>query len=393
MVESRVRIYGFILFAVIHLHTIASQNIAQYDGLYRVPTSETMAFTNERFKPAMSDSVYFMSVFDDGSVLMFSLFHYETSLFERWGVYALFSEISKSTGLSSESEIGRYETIWVSESIDGGSVIIDPERLSVSSGDNTIVGEEMSYQIDWRAGEIDLDLHFDNKLQPWILGDGYDILGDPDHSFQRRSVFSPWANVSGTITITDSEGGSTVREVSGEGMAEKAIIVNGLNKFNPELISMRVFGIGGDTLGRELTSGLHIGLLDSTAHPSYGSVRLPRLFVTRDDTWLFATGSYTIEFLEMGRVSNLPYEYPLRFSLDAEDEGYKLRGTFTTESLINTTDILAELPTILRRLVLIFVDRPVYYRTVGLFEGTLTHPDGGEEIVKLYGPYEYVIAR
>ena len=107
---------------------------------------------------------------------------------------------------------------------------------------------------------------------------------------------------------------------------------------------------------------------------------------------MFATGTYVIEFLEMGSDSKLPYEYPLQFQLDAEGAGYELHGTFTTGSLINTTDILAELPTILRRLVLIFVERPVYYRTVGLFEGTLIHPDATEETVTLYGPYEYVIA-
>ena len=94
----------------------------------------------------------------------------------------------------------------------------------------------------------------------------------------------------------------------------------------------------------------------------------------------------------MGRVSHLPYEYPLRFRLIGEGAGYQLSGIYTTTSLINTTDILAELPTILRRLVLIFVERPVYYRTIGLFEGVLTHPDGRDEAVTLYGPYEYVIA-
>jgi len=64
-----------------------------------------MAFTRLRYRPAMSDSAYCMAMFDDGSVMMWSLFHYRTSLFERWGVYILFHP----TGDISQ------ETIWVTE--------------------------------------------------------------------------------------------------------------------------------------------------------------------------------------------------------------------------------------------------------------------------------------
>jgi len=339
---------------------------------------ESMAFTTDRYRTAMSDSAFCMAMFDDGSVMMFSLFHYETRLFERWGIYLLLSQVDG-------------ETIWVSESIDEDSIEFASDRLHITAGENVLSGEGMRYRLDWSAGDLTIALQFENLLPPWMLGDGLDVLGDPRRSFQRRAVFSPWAKVRGTVAIA-RDGVSIEREVVGEGMGEKSIIVNGLNRFNPELISMRVFGFSHEGSDVELAEGLHIGLLDSTAHPAYDSIRLPRLFVARDGAWLFSSGSYEIDFLEMDRVEGLPYEYPVRFSLVAHGSEYELTGEYSVDRLFNTTDILAELPGLLRRLVLLFVDRPVYYRTTGTFVGTLTHPDGHEESIRLYGPYEYVVA-
>jgi len=335
-----------------------------------------MAFTAEKYRNTMSDSVYAMAVFDDGTVFMFSLFHYESTLFERWGVYMI---VAAPEG----------ETYWATADIPKSSVWFAHDSLDITSGDNIVVGNDMQYRIRWSAKDVTVDLVYDNYLPPWILGDGRDNLGDPERAFQIRSVFSPWARVHGTIVIGDEES-----SVDGEGMAEKTIIVNNLTRFNPELLSMRVFGVSHlDTLDRPLTPGFHIGLLDSTAHPAYGSKRIPRLFVTHNGKWLFATGTYTIEYTEFTRTSRLPYEYPKTFTLEATGDGYRLTGVYHADDLFDLTDIVTELPVWLRKLVLLFVSRPVYFRCFGTFEGTIEYPDGSTDEVYLYGPYEYVVVR
>ena len=51
------------------------------------------------------------------------------------------------------------------------------------------------------------------------------------------------------------------------------------------------------------------------------------------------------------------------------------------------------IPQWLRPIVSVFVKRPVYLRFLGELEGEVTYPDGRIEHVRLFGPYEYVVAR
>ncbi len=337
---------------------------------------ETMAFTSAHYRSAMSDSAYTMAVFDDGRVLMFSLFHYVSKLFEKWGAYLLLTQPGGPTR-------------WATADIPKTSVHFADDRLRISDGVNSLSGVDMRYRLKWRVGDLEVDLTYENIVEPWILGDGRDILGDPEKAFQIRSVFSPWARVTGTVSID-----GVSESVRGEGMGEKTIIVNRLSRFNPELLSMRVFGVSDfDGLERPLTAGYHIGLLDSTAHPAYGSKRIPRLFVTYRDDWLFTTGAYELEYVEYAEPAGMSYEYPVRFTVEAQAAGYSLSGEYRAEELFDITDIVSELPLWLRKLVLIFLDRPVYMRSLGVFEGTLRRPDGTETTLFLYGPYEYVVVR
>jgi hypothetical protein len=77
----------------------------------------------------------------------------------------------------------------------------------------------------------------------------------------------------------------------------------------------------------------------------------------------------------------------------AQSQGYTLRGTFKTQQLFNVTDVLDEVPAVIKAIILLFIDRPVLYRCRGTFNGKLTYPSG--EIVKLelHGIYHYNIVR
>ncbi len=378
IISLRTAVFAFI-FAFAQT-AVNAENITDYsrwnDLDYTIADDRSMAFTEMQYDHAMSDSVYAMAVFEDGRVFMFSLFHYDALLFDSWGVYMLLAEPDGATH-------------WKTERLRKKTLAVSHETLSVSTGDNTVTGGGRYYRIRWHIENMAVDLTYRNILDPWMPDDGTDVLSEDGTVFQTRSVFTPWAEVTGTITIEDR----TFR-VSGEGMAEKTIIVNRLSRFNPELLSMRVFGVTREVLNRTPgPANFHIGLLDSTAHPSYGSQRIPRLFTVGDSTWLFATGDYEIDITQTRLSENGPYEYPTVFSLEAHAQGYTLSGEYRVERLFNITDIIDEVPGWLRPLILIFINRPVYFRCLGFFDGTLTSPDGTTEPFLLYGPYEYVIVR
>ncbi len=354
-----------------------AQSVRDWNDFAAAVASErSMAFTQESFDHTVSDSVYAMAVFEDGKVFMFSLFHYETLLFDSWGVYMLIAEPGGTTH-------------WKTERLSKKKLLVSEERLSVTHDSNLVEGGGTTYRIRWSIEGLGVDLRYDNFVAPWMPGDGTHRLSEDGSVFQRRSVFSPRAEVTGTIIVDGA-----LQEIRGEGMASKTIIVNRLNRFNPELLSMRVFGVASDVYGTEIHPfRLHIGLLDSTAHRTYNSKKLSRLFVTEHGKWLFATPEYELDYLETTRSEDPPYSYPSRFSLNAKALGYTLSGEYHVLELFDITDIMDELPSWLRPIVLVFVNRPVYFRCFGLFTGSLTYPDGSVEDLVLYGPYEYVVVR
>jgi hypothetical protein len=83
--------------------------------------------------------------------------------------------------------------------------------------------------------------------------------------------------------------------------------------------------------------------------------------------------------------------YPHCFTLSAARNGYALRGRFIVTDLYHLIDIIAKLPGAFRELVSLFFKRPVIFRTLGYFEGTVTGPDGSTERLFLPGQCEYSI--
>ena len=96
--------------------------------------------------------------------------HVGGKLFERWGVYMIVAD-------------PEGETYWATADIPKSSVWFAHDSLDITSGDNTVVGDDMQYRIRWSAKDVTVDLVYDNYLPPWILGDGRDNLGDPERAF------------------------------------------------------------------------------------------------------------------------------------------------------------------------------------------------------------------
>ena len=352
--------------------TAALVSFAQ-DGNYASSSvlNEEIAFTFEEFKQGKNEGIYFMSRFNDGWVVMINLFHIKTNVFNKWGIYILVCEPDG-------------ETHWETFEMDPKKVYIDTDRLYVSDGKNTIQGGNDIYYVDINLSTIQASLTFTNILESWKAGNGVDYLSLDKNQYMKRILSSPWAVVGGSLVI-----GKNQITVRGVGYGEKSLIISPLTKQNPYLHAFRVF----TETGVSQDSRWFIGLLDTQSHESFGALRLPRLNVAKGDDWIFSTNNYTLTPMDFFSPPDMPYSYPRRIQLYSKTGGYELNGEYRTGVLFNVTDVINEIPAIIRPLVLLFLKRPIYFRFLGEFDGWIRYPDGTFETLKLFGPYEYVIVR
>ncbi len=337
-----------------------------------------LSFTNKTFKHAITESVYCVCTFGDGWVFMTNYFRVVGDLVNRRGIYVLVADPDGNT-------------YWKTHEIKESDFIIRDRHLYVSDGTNTIQGDGMSYAVSYDFNDFSCNLFFRNRLPPWKAEDGVVYFDDKEEMFEQRVVNCPWAEVTGTITIGDKE-----MRVTGHGYSEKSLHVAPITLYQPTMHSMRVFSprdLGDVPSGGEKEALRSISLFDFTTLPRFDSKRLSRLFIAEDDEWLLATPEYSLEPADFVKEDDLPYAYPQTIHVEAHTQGYDLEGSFQSEFLFDFTDILSEVPAVLRAIILLFVDRPVYFRLIGWFEGTLTRPDGSVTELKLYGPYEYIVVK
>ena len=332
-----------------------------------------MAFSNESFSNPKNDFVFFMSRFNDGWVLMASLFRTKNPLFDRWGAYAV---VSDPEGHSH----------WATIEMNGRDITFDTKRLALSDGTNSIKnsdeGGNRIYQIHCDFGGFACNLVFENLLPPWKPGDGIEYLSGDRKAFQRQVVCSPWAVVTGSLSLE----GKRIA-VRGQGFMEKGLFVNPINKLDPKVTSIRLFS----TDETDLENRWFIELHESEKHPSYGSGRISRLLVAHGKDWVLTSREFSFEASDFTGIPEVPYTYPRIVRLGCESNGYRLDGEYVVATLFNFTDVLSELPEKIQQVLRIFIQRPVYFRSLGEFRGRLITPNGITHELHLFGPSEYVI--
>ncbi|TFG62598.1 MAG: hypothetical protein E4H36_07620 [Spirochaetales bacterium] len=185
--------------------------------------NEDIAFTSQDFRQGKNEGIYFMSRFNEGWILMINLFHIKTNVFNKWGIYILVCEPDG-------------KAYWETFEMDPKSVYNDTDRLYLSDGTNTIQGGNAIYYIDLNLKDTKCRLVFNNILDSWKAGDGIDYLSMDRKNYMIRILSSPWADVSGTLTLK-----GRVIDVKGQGYGEKSLIISPLTKQNPYLHAFRVF--------------------------------------------------------------------------------------------------------------------------------------------------------
>jgi hypothetical protein len=228
------------------------------------------------------------------------------------------------------------------------------------------------------------DLTYNNILPPWKPGDGMEYFTDDGTVYERRTVNSPWANVTGTMTVDGKK-----MKVNGEGYSEFSLLIVPFRYMNPALHAIRVFSPDGTPDDERW----HLGILDYFNHDQYGGRRFPRLILGHGDEYVITTKEYIIEELEWTPAPDTPWEYPRRLDISYNKDGYVFKGTYRSHLIFNITDIFDEIPAFIRDFLLLFMSRPVYIRNLGEFEGYLITPEGDYHRIHLYGPYEYLLTK
>ena len=365
--------YQFVLFSFLLTVNLGSEPLSD-DYLWDHPneveiSAGNVAFTHQKYSHAKTDSVFIMGYFNDGWVFMFSLFHLDARLVDRWGMYALVTD----------PEGNSY---WKTKIPDARDITISEDHLYYNDGVTVVEYREEVLTMKADFGGFVCDLTFTDYIRPWKPGTGRVDYTDDGENFQYKTIFVPWASVEGTIEVD----GLKV-DVHGQGYGEKTIYVNPLTRQQPYLDALRVY-TPHDTPREE---SWHIGLHQVTLHKAYGYKKITRLVLARDDEWLFTTRDYTFEPLDYRTPDFSPYEYPTRFRLRAEKHGYIIDGVVTEKVFFHFTDVFDSLPRWIRSVLLVFFKRPVYYRYIADFTGSITEPDGTIHEMRLSGPYEYVV--
>lgn len=286
-----------------------------------------------------------------------------------WGIYAL------AAGPNGE----RY---WTREQLTEKNVRYSTDKLLFQQGKNFVESKDGVTKVIFDIENFSCNLTFKNKVPSWKPGHGYTYFTDKKDVYQYMAVISPWADVTGTITLPDR-----TLEVNGEGYADKARTNLFPTKINPFIIDWRTFSPPG-TPEKDKWS---FTILEFVMHPSFGSRRIPILLLCHDGKIVMATKHYDLELLDMAPGENTKYEYPQRLTIKAQDGDWKIEGEFKCGTLFDFTDIFAEMPTWIRKIAEKFMSRPVFFRSFGEFSGKVYMPDGAVEEIKLVGSTEYVI--
>jgi hypothetical protein len=328
-----------------------------------------VAFSHTKYDHAKSESIFILAYFNDGWVLMYSLFHLDTALFDRWGMYALIAEPD-----------GRY--YWKSATVADRSIEISEDRLRYFDGDNLIDLNQDTLTLRCDFDGFSCDLLFDKYMPSWKPGTGREEYTDDGEYFQYKAVFLPRSRVNGIIEID----GLTVY-VAGNGYGEKTLFVNPLTWHQPYLHALRLYS----PLETPRRDSWHIGIHQVVLNKRFGHREIPRLVVARGDKWIFTTQDYTFEPLETGRIDEISYDYGTKLLLHGKKDGYTLDGIVEERVFFHFTDVFETLPGWFKKILSVFFKRPVYFRYVADFSGTVTAPDGRQFDLEMSGPYEYVV--
>jgi hypothetical protein len=347
-----------------------------YDGAWNWQHPNELRVTEDEMFPHtpyerdwQSRSYYWLGRLDSGHVVVLGPFQWRYGSLGAWGMYVVVRD-PRGRVFSWDGKLG------------DGSPEVAPGGMRVSAGNTRFESRVGVHRWTVEVPGFSCDFTFTNVLPAWKPGSG--LARFDDEHYTTYGLPAPWADLSGTMTVN----GETV-DAAGQCLFDTSETLLPLTRANTEIQAARVWS----PPGTPRADRWFIGTLTTVSHPGYGSVKLPMLLVARGDRWLFTTMHYTSTFTEMAELDDPPYPYPSRMAVSARDQGYALEGVFTSDPPYGITDVFQRLPKVFRGIASLFVKRPVIYRNLTRFEGTLTRPDGSATRLELTGQAEFVFTR
>lgn len=318
-----------------------------------------------------SGTFSFAGRLDDGTFFNFTVFQWRYTIWSGWGLFVLIVEPDGSRFV-------------LEERIPDKTVSLSPDRLLLRFGDSSITGSDGEYRIRLNVPGLACDIAVHNLLPPWQPGDGYAWLTSKRDVYMRYGVHSPWAVTSGTLVLRG-------RTHSGRGQCfgDRSRASYPLSRMYPSLIAIRGFSAA----QVPPADRWFLGTVFLRTHESYGSLPVAHLILAHGGRWVFTTRNFTLAPADLRQEERSRLPWPRTFRLTAEENGYLLRGEFTSTELVHLTDILRRLPAMFQPIAAVFLKTPVIFRSVGFFRGALTLPDGAIQAIELPAQCEYNILR
>jgi hypothetical protein len=332
-------------------------------------TEADILFNDPFTKLFGSRAFHFLGRLDNGTQFVINIFRWEYAFLGGWGLSVLIVAPDGSTYISERR-------------IPDRQVTVAEDRFSIRIGSSSFEGADGIYRVCIEQEDFSCDLRVRSLLPLWQPGDGYVFLTEDRKVYMRLGVHCPWAVTSGHMVIQGRWMSAT-----GQCYGDRSRHSYSISKMSSPTLAFRGFS----PAEHDGKKSWFISLLQYTTHPSYGSRDIPVLILAREGQWAFTTKDYTLKTTDLRteRISSLAF--PHRYDLSASSNGYQLRGRFVVTDLYHLTDIFEKLPRFFRSLVALFFKRPVIFRMVGYFEGTVTCPDGSVEKLHLPGQCEYSI--
>lgn len=316
-------------------------------------------------------SYYWLGMLDAGYVAVINPFQWTYGILGSWGLNIII--------LDPQGRVFNYDG-----KLGDGSPRTAPHGMEIRAGSTLIVSEGAVHHWQISVPGFSCNLSFNNILPAWIPGDGvarYTASGD---FYSRYSLPAPWAELAGTLSVF----GATI-PADGQCLLDSSETLLPLTRTNAEIRAFRAFSPPGTPSDERWM----LNQLTTISHPAFGSLHLPMLLLAHGGSWVLTTKDFVAEPFAWDALADPPYPYPVRFTVRAQQRGITLEGTFTASRPYHITDVFARMPRIFRAVATLFLKRPVIYRMLGDFSGTVTSPDGTVQQLSLIGQAEYVVAK